>query len=77
MLSLKWTVSGLKSFAVKRQEHILTLSELKHGERFQVVRTGECGLLIGLFGDKRNRVVVLDNHPRLTNFNIQTQVNRL
>lgn len=61
----------------EKQEHILTLSELKHGERFQVVRTGECGLLIGLFGDKRNRVVVLDNHPRLTNFNIQTQVNRL
>lgn len=55
----------------------MKLNQLTDGERFQIVRTGERGRLIGMFGDKRRRVVVLDTHPRLTNYNFQLEVKRL
>ncbi len=55
----------------------MKLKQLTDGERFQIVRTGERGRLIGRCGDGYERVIVLDNHPRLTNRNIHTEVKRL
>lgn len=55
----------------------MQLRELTHGRRFRIKRTGETGLLIGVFGDRRRRVVVMDKHPRLTNYNAQLEVESL
>ena len=55
----------------------MKLRELTHGRRFRIKRTGETGLLIGMFGDRRNRVVVLDKYSRLTNYNAQLEVEPL
>ncbi|WP_171366272.1 MULTISPECIES: hypothetical protein [Vibrio] len=56
----------------------MKLSDLTDGERFKIARSGQTGRLIGVFGKKYRRVVVLDEYPdRLTNFHMQIAVQRL
>lgn len=55
----------------------MQLRALTDGRRFRIKRTGETGLLIGKFGDRRRRVVVMDSHPRITNYNAQLEVESL
>lgn len=52
----------------------MKLSTLCHGQRFKINRTSETGLLLGICGDRRRRVVVMDKSPRLTNYNAQLEV---
>ena len=55
----------------------MRLGDLTHGARFRIVRTGQTGINIGICGERSYRVVVLDENPRLTNFNYQLEVVRL